>query len=305
MPTWEPGVSWAPRASATAELIAQSAVFLSRDGRLAPLLPAGTAPLCERFLRAAAPRKLALTRLLSLPGVRRLVHGIERRLLPGIQLHYAARKRFIEDAARAFLDSGGEQIVVLGAGFDTLAYRLTSEHPGVRCIEVDHPATQARKRRALGDDVPPGLHLVAADLSTTPLADALGPFAQTGSSFFVLEGVSMYLTEQTLSATLSTAAQLGGRGARIVWTFMEPDAEGRIAFRRSHAGAVDAWLQMRGESFVWGIAPPSLPSFLAPLGWRVVEVADARLLRDRYLEPLRIADTLAEGEGICLAERAG
>ena len=70
-------------------------------------------------------------------------------MLPGILLHYALRKRFIEESARAFLERGGQQLVVLGAGFDTLAARIAEERPGVVCVEVDHPATQETKRRVL------------------------------------------------------------------------------------------------------------------------------------------------------------
>jgi methyltransferase (TIGR00027 family) len=291
--------------SATAELIAQSAVFLSRDPRLAPLLPAGAAELSGRFLAAGAPSKLALVRQLSHPGVRVAVTAIERAVLPGIQLHYAVRKRFIEDAARDFLAGGGAQVVVLGAGFDTLASRLAREFPDAAFVEVDHPATQQAKRRVVDATPARNLRLHAADLTRTTVGAALrgvAGFWPSTPTFFVLEGVTMYLSEAAVAATLRSCADAGGAGTRIAWTFMTPDHHGRIAFRRSRRGLVDAWLSARGEPFTWGISPAAVPAFLEPLRLRAVQIAGADELRARYLAPARIGDALAEGESICVAE---
>ncbi len=292
-------------ASATAELIAQSAVFLSRDPRLGAVLPAGAAELSRRFLAAGHPAKLLLVRLLCCPGLRGGVTAVERAVLPGIQLHYAVRKRLIEDAVCAFLAGGGTQIVVLGAGMDTLASRLAPQFGHVQFVEIDHPAAQRLKRRGVGAVPPQNLRLHAADLRRTRVDVALAgvPGFRLGRrTFFVLEGVTMYLTETAVTATLSSCADTGGAGTRIAWTFMEPDERGRIAFRRSRPGLVGAWLASKGEPFTWGIVPAAVPAFLEPLGLRVVQMAGAADLRARYLTPAGIEDRLAEGEGICVCE---
>ena len=291
--------------SATAELIAQSAVFLSRDPRLGPVLPDGAADLSRRFLAVGAPRKLMLIRQLSRPGLRVVVRAVERAVLPGIQLHYAVRKRFIEDAVRGFLAGGGTQVVVLGAGLDTLASRLARRFPHVDFIEIDHPATQRRKRRAIDATPARNLRLHAADLGRTTVEVALGcvaTFRPGTPTFFVLEGVTMYLSGATVATTLQSCADAGGAGTRIGWTFMEPDARGRIAFRRSRRGLVGAWLTTTGEPFTWGIAPARVPAFLEPLGLRTMQIVDADELRARYLTPSGINDALAEGEDICVCE---
>ena len=66
----------------------------------------------------------------------------------GLRLYVAMRSRFAEDAARRAIARGVRQVVVLGAGLDTFAYRVEPVE-GLRVTEVDHPATQAEKRRRL------------------------------------------------------------------------------------------------------------------------------------------------------------
>jgi len=262
--------------------------------------------MAELFLSGSATGKLALIRLAARPGLRGLVWIIERAVLPGILLHYALRKRFIEENARGFLEQGGRQLVVLGAGFDTLASRIAEEHPAVTCLEVDHPGTQQTKRQALTARGRAGVHLVPADLARDRVGDALASipgFVPQRPTFFVLEGVSMYLDEASVARLLGDCARLGGPGTRIAWTFMTPDEDGRIAFRRSRRRLIDSWLQSRGEPFTWGIRRERLEPFLGPCGLSVLEMASAATLGDRYLTPLGIRAVLAEGEECAVCEK--
>jgi O-methyltransferase involved in polyketide biosynthesis len=80
---------------------------------------------------------------------RALLRAGEQLVLPGIIAHYLSRKRWLEARVSAAFFAGFEQVVVLGAGFDTLACRLHSAHPTVRFFELDHPATQQPKAAAL------------------------------------------------------------------------------------------------------------------------------------------------------------
>lgn len=292
------------RASATAEFVAQGTFFLSRDPRLGSVVPAGAPELAERCLGEGAALKLALLRFASSPLIRPLAWRMERAFLPGLLLHHALRKRFIEEHARAFLARDPAQLVVFGAGFDSLALRVARSRPRTSCIELDHPDTQGRKRRALGDSAPPNLELVPADLGRESPGATLSraqQFSPGRPTFCVLEGVSMYLQEASIVRTLAAVASLGP-GTRLAWTYLTPDAEGRIAFRRSSVGWVNAWLASKGEPFTWGLARPQLADFLGRCGLRVAEVADARTLRSRYLSEAQASEPLAEGEEICLCE---
>jgi O-methyltransferase involved in polyketide biosynthesis len=165
------------RPSQTALLILRSTVLLARDPHLSVLVPPGVAEACRRFLEEVDPAWLAglRWRAAAWAPVRAAAFLLERSVIPGITLHYAVRKRFLEDAARAALADGATQLVVLGAGFDTLALRLHREMPGVRFVESDHPATQGLKRRALArwGELGANLELVTLDLTRATPREAL------------------------------------------------------------------------------------------------------------------------------------
>ena len=284
------------RTSSTALLVALSTVFLSRRPRERDLLPAGAAEQTETLLGAVAPGRTRLVGALSRPPLHHLVRLLERSLLPGIQRHYAARKRAIEEAARTAVAEGAEQLLVLGAGLDTLATRVARDLPHVRCVEVDHPATQAVKRRALGEGIPASLRLLPVDLSTRSLRD-VDELDRGLRTVVVLEGVSMYLTEEAVRDILGACAQLP-TGSQVLWTFVHPDDAGRLRFHRA-GGWVDTWLDRQHEPFTWGLPVDAVPGFAAPLGLEVEEILDAADLRTRYLDPLGLEGDLAEGEAVC------
>lgn len=267
------------RTSATASLIALSTVFLSRQPRDRDLVPAGAAAQTEGLLTRTSPRTLRL-----------------------IQRHYAARKRYIEDAARAFLSDGGRQLLVLGAGLDTLTLRIARELPEVRCVEVDHPATSAVKQDAIGAALPDNLTLVPLELGREAREDGHG-LDPSVPTFVVLEGVTMYLTEPAVLDILRGCARLAP-GSQLVWTFMHPDGRGRLRFHQA-GSAVTAWLARQREPFTWGLPLDAVPAFLRPTGLELEEIVTTSQLRTRYLDPRGIEGALAEGEAPCLVRTTG
>src|SRR6266481_4903215 len=153
---------------------------------------------------------------------------------PRLRWFIAARSRLAEDALTVAVDNGASQLVVLGAGLDTLAYRmLLSER--LRIFEADHPATQAWKRELLAAaaiPVPQTLTFVAVDFERETLAEALAAvgFDPARRSFFSWLGVVPYLTEQAIFSTLAWIAQLPG-GAEVVFDYVNPAASVAAAGR--------------------------------------------------------------------------
>jgi methyltransferase (TIGR00027 family) len=161
---------------------------------------------------------------------------------PRLRWFIAARSRIAEDALNVAVNDGATQLVVLGAGLDTLAYR-TPLARRLRIFEVDHPATQARKREMLAAAsiaVPKTLTFVAVDFERQTLAQQLqsAGFAATERSFFSWLGVTPYLTEQAIFATLAFMAQLPG-GAEVVFDYVSPAASIAPAGRAAHQALAD------------------------------------------------------------------
>jgi len=142
----------------------------------------------------------------------------------GIVRAMTVRTRFIGEALVRAVAGGASQVVVLGAGFDTHAYRCRDLLAAVRVFEVDRPATQALKRarveQALGGP-PPNLTYVATDFADGDLPGVLSRHGcdPESSSFFVWEGVTMYLPEPAVRETLRFVAS-HPPGSGIVFDFV-------------------------------------------------------------------------------------
>ena len=142
-----------------------------------------------------------------------------------LRLIIAARTRIAEDTLAAAIQSGVTQLVVLGAGLDTFAYRNPFRHR-LRVFEVDHPDTQAYKRDCLDRAqirIPDCLTFAPVDFERETLAGGLAAagFASQEQSFFTWLGVVPYLTEAAIWSTLQYLAELPG-GAHVVFDYGNP-----------------------------------------------------------------------------------
>ena len=117
-----------------------------------------------------------------------------------------ARARCIDDLLRTRLAANrGLQVVLLGCGFDSRAYRLE----GGSWLELDEPRLIAYKNERLpAAQAPNPLRRIAIDFETESLAEKLRPFAGEAPTTVVVEGVTMYLTVDSLRATLATLRSL-------------------------------------------------------------------------------------------------
>jgi methyltransferase (TIGR00027 family) len=300
----------AGRPSATAHLIARSLVFLSHDPLIAPLIPGDAVEASLWFMRASSPWTRRLVGLMGKRWFRDLVWFVERHSVPGMMLHYALRKRALEETAREAVRDGYRQVVVLGAGFDTLALRLSREFPGPLFLEIDHPATQRVKREALAAQgaSEDSLVLLPLDLARERLEDGIrrvGRFHEDVDTLFIAEGLLMYLEAADVDGVFRFCRTRGGARPRFALTFMERLEDGRIAFR-GQSQAVDAWLRLRGEPFRWGVPVAEMPRYLRERGFTCREIATPDLLRERYLAAPELRDlALADGDHFCLAGAEG
>ena len=134
------------------------------------------------------------------------------------------RTRFIDEALERAIAGGATQVVILGAGFDSHAYRSQQLLAHVRVFEVDRPATQELKKQRVNEVLggpPANLTYVAIDFQHEDLPVVLTRhgYDPAQRTFFILEGVTMYLPEDAVHATLRlVAAHPPGSG--IVFDFV-------------------------------------------------------------------------------------
>jgi methyltransferase (TIGR00027 family) len=288
------------QASRTALLIAASLVLLHRDPKHSGLVSKTSADLCARMLETYSPRTRLFLKIIQQGWFPPIANLIERITIPGILLHYVLRKKCIAGLVRSALINGATQLVVIGAGFDPFSFELHQDFPGVQFWEIDHPATQRHKVRAFPKTSGERLHFIPIDLSAAALdREALikSGFDPTHRTFWVAEGLLMYLRADVVSSLMRTLSSLSKPGSHFAFTFMEKQGNGRIRFD-SQSKLVDWWLRGRGEPFLWGTTRSELVDLVRP--WRVIRFFDHDDLRKMESE---LADQpIARGEVICLAE---
>jgi methyltransferase (TIGR00027 family) len=265
---------------------------------LQPLLVGDTAALTRRLLNAAEPAPW-FDFALRHRAARGVLIATERLVLPGILLHWLARKRLLDTLAHDALAAGCRQIVVLGAGLDTLARRL---HGHCACFEMDHPATQAIKRRAFTG----GPVLLAADLLDASPARSLRAeprYALDQPALFVAEGLLMYLPPARVADIMLELAAFAAPGSRFAFTFIEERPGTPLGFHHGRRVA-GWWLRRRREPFRWGLARTDADAFAARHGWELAALSSPEELRRRFLVPHGLAAApLAVGESIALVYR--
>lgn len=256
------------QASGTATLVALGMLSL---GHRRPDRGGALVSSWERtLLRATLHQIGGAAAMLSTRPCLVLAGPAERLCVPGICMHFGIRKRLIEQAVRRGISEGFTQVAVIGAGLDLLTVRIDRSAAGARCIELDHPATQARKREmlALARVDSHRVELVPADLTRTSVTDALTRSARFDRSLptvFVVEGVTMYMTATQVRSLLTDLLQ-AAPSARLLITFMQPDAAGQARFTRQTV-LLRTLLRVCGEPFKWGVHAADMPEFLDTAGW--------------------------------------
>ena len=202
-----------------------------------------------------------------------------------MRIFIAARHRFAEDALAAAVERGVRQVVVLGAGLDTWAYR-TPLADRVRIFEVDHPATQAWKRQRLDEaaiPAPVSLTFAPIDFEIQTLADGLAAagFDCGEQTFFTWLGVVPYLTAEAVWSTLSFIARLPG-GAHVVFDYSDPPDSLSPEMRRAHQKRA-AHVRTLGEGWLTYFTREEILGKLTSVGFTGIDDLGPPQLAARYV----------------------
>ena len=204
----------------------------------------------------------------------------------GLRLFIAMRSRFAEDSAKVAIGRGVRQILVLGAGLDTFAYRLEGPE-GLRVFELDHPATQHDKRRRLakaGISEPPHVVYVAHDFERSSMTTALeaGGLDTRRFVFVLWLGVTPYLTEDAVFGTLGELARFPG-GTEVVFDYVNPPHTIEEAHARDFHDKMAARVAASGEPFRCYLDTFALHQRARGLGFAGIEDLDRAALVGRFL----------------------
>ncbi|MGI8461848.1 MAG: class I SAM-dependent methyltransferase [Solirubrobacterales bacterium] len=221
----------------------------------------------------------------KLPGARFTVPAVVEHLLPGGLWFEIARTRGVDDFVREEVADGAGQVVIVGAGLDSRAYRMPAL-AATTVYEVDHPITAAYKRErvaAVVGDPPDNVRYVEVDFAAEDLASAIaGAGHECGErSAIIWSGVAPYLEPGAVDATLAwVAAQATGTQVAFDYCWQElidGEADEWPGARNLRRRVAD-----QGEPLRSGILRGRTREFLAERGLELVEDVDAAEATRRY-----------------------
>lgn len=229
----------------------------------------------------------------------------ERKLdqaMPGMTPYIIARTTYFDRLFLEALRAGAPQIVLLGAGYDSRAYRFAISNGSTTVYELDAAETQARKRECLRSAhvaIPPSVKLVPIDFLRESLADALGKagFRLHARTLFLWEGVSYYLDAASVDRTLAFVRDTGAGDAAIAFDYTIPLTDENLG---ECYGSTTFLAAMRAyhasEAFMFAIPDREIESFLAARGLQLVEHYNAAAIEESFLR---------DGQGALLGRVTG
>jgi methyltransferase (TIGR00027 family) len=196
-------------------------------------------------------------------------------LFPGLGNSIRARVRYFDDFAKSEVDQGIEQLVILGAGYDTRAYRIKGLER-IRVFEVDHPATQAIKQekiKSIFGQVPKNVAYVPVDLLENHLEKMLleNGYDKSKKSLFIMEGLVMYIPAKAVDDLLSFIVRRSAKGSKIIFDYY-PQSLVDGTSNLQAATNVRKYVEEQGEPLLFGIKEGEAVAFLSERGFS--QIAD-------------------------------
>ncbi len=272
------------RASKTAE---HNAFFRALEARRPPNQRVVDDQLAEPFL----PLRFKLATVPARWGRwRDLAARIIDRRWPGVRSTVIARTRLI-DSLVGELALQLPQAVILGAGFDTRAWRLP-ELRDVAVFEVDHPATQRRKQQLLHrrDLDTAHVRFIPTDFILRQLDTTMSEagFDAALPTLFLWEGTTNYLSAEAVDATLRWCAGAAA-GSHLIFTYINADV---LMDPSAYVGADQLFSSLRRveEPLTFGLDPDKLDGYLGERGLSLISDEGAASIRQRCLLSVTLAE---------------
>jgi methyltransferase (TIGR00027 family) len=210
--------------------------------------------------------------LFSIPFLRK---WLMRKMFPtGIHEYVLARTKLFDEAFVDALDRGFSQVVLLGAGMDTRALRFQDRNKGATIFELDIHATQRYKREVYKRKktaLPDTLVFVPIDFNKERLADVLAQagYREQQRTFFLWEGVTMYLEPEAVDGTLSFIRNSAAAGSIVAFDYVRASVLRRENTLYGEKGSYDR-VARAGERWTFGIEDRAIEGFLTERGLKLL-----------------------------------
>lgn len=219
---------------------------------------------------------------------------IDRRF-PGATDTIVSRIRFVDDCLNASIKDGIEQLVILGAGYDSRAYRFT-QLKALNVFEVDHPNTQRLKKKKLAEifgALPDYVKYVSVNFENEKMLPKLlnAGYNRQLKTLFIWEGVCKYLTKDAVSELLSVVSSNSCKGSAIVFDYLfESMVDGRVTSPLT-TKLLDFQLK-KGEPYIFGLPEDAPADFIKSKGFSFIRNFPASKIKEMYFQNINRGENL-------------
>jgi len=200
---------------------------------------------------------------------------------PGVHNSLSARVRYFDDFLIRSINEGIEQLVILGAGYDTRAYRIEGLRDKIRVFEIDHPGTQSvkmEKIKGIFGSLPDHVEYVSVDFEIENFGQKLleHGYKKSQKTVFIMEGLLYYLPPKAVDELLSFIAKNSGVGSAIIFDYVHKSSIDRTdgicgvkckACNQNEIKNATKDMAQQGEPYKFGIEEGMLESFLSQRGF--------------------------------------
>lgn len=196
------------------------------------------------------------------------------RFFPGLGNSIRTKVRYFDDFIKKSIDEGLEQLIILGAGYDSRAYRIDGLKR-IRVFEVDHPGTQnlkIEKIKKIFSSLPDNVVYAPVDLGIEDLGPKLmeAGFDKSKKSLFIMEGVIFYIPPKKVDEILSFIAENSGRGSGVLFDYFPQSVVDGSCELQTGKNIHNHLLQI-GEPLQFGIEDGGVEAFLSQRGFSHVK----------------------------------
>jgi len=207
-------------------------------------------------------------------------------IMPGVNGAIVARIRYIDECLADAIRNGLQQVVIVGAGFDTRAYRIPGVREQVKVFEVDHPMTQDIKMRTIREifgDLPDHVAFVPIVFGQDRMDKQLTAHAYDAGlkTLFIIEGLLMYIPAAAVEALLAFIRNASGPGSGFVADFFDRSVvDGTSTL--PEARALKRFVEQEGAALQFGLDGDGVQAYLKARGFSRVETINATDLKAKF-----------------------
>lgn len=209
-------------------------------------------------------------------------------LMPGVNGALVARTRYIDECLLELINAGLKQIVIIGAGYDTRAYRIQEIRKNCKVFEIDQPLIQEEKINTIKKNVTdPQDHVtyLPMQIGQGRLDKKLinAGFDPNQKALFIAEGFLMYLPPFAVSILLNFIVGTSVPGSALLadW-FNNAVVDGTSPLKE--AKAFKDFVEKNGAPLRFGISDEKAEAYFQKRGFKHVECVNAQWCKEKYFK---------------------